>query len=167
MGYRFGKLAIVGGADIGGGAGTEVAELEGVKPGKVRTSDVGAGVAVFPVSADVVIDPMLALKIGHTRTHYETTLSEGGGSLAETVSRGGFRFSAGLGFYAGRRLRLGPRLDLTLPFAGKVCVSGRAVYDTCSTVHDAVEIGLRTSQLPVNWAFTFDIQLVLGPKPSE
>lgn len=160
LGYRVGRIAPVVSAGMGAGPLRLRGELAGAEA-SMRFVDADAGLLLFPV-AQGRIDPYFGVRLGYARAR--TTLGVPGTDATGTItySRLGVRLSAGLGIHLGSHLSLGPRFDMTLPFAGSVCnaVSGLGLMsESCVEASDLADDA--RSELPRWWSATLQLHVVL------
>jgi hypothetical protein len=168
IGYRHRFVAPVL-ALSGGGGPAKVPQFwrdAGWDPAKRAMTflDVGIGVLLFPVARGRV-DPYLGARIGGS--FFASTLRyTGGGLLAgltvrERIRRAGVRIVAGLDVYAARRLAIGPRFEITVPFGGEICVSGEAPGVSSHTECTKVSERDSSEDLPLSFAFAVNVRFVL------
>lgn len=144
-------------ASLDGGSGSDdlrtLEELINAPRGSLSrgsTSFLGAGVGltVF-LKKQGRFDPYITTRLGYTRTR-----SSFGGRLShytETVSRGSVRLGGGFDVYFGRNIAFGPRFDVTIGFAGRVCTGGRSSEaEECYPVRNIEETArIYAQDLPV------------------
>lgn len=129
--------------------------------------DVGAGVLFFP-SLRSRFDPFLGFTIGYSSARL--TLKDEDVTITEQLSRGGVRIIAGLMVYLHPMVALGPRLDFTLPFAGKTCVKGSDRFGTFAS--DCVNLAklpsdslLDPRDLPKPLSVTIHVRVTIPTPP--
>jgi hypothetical protein len=87
-------------------------------------------------------------------------------NVAETIRRGSVRFGLGLPIFVTDTFAIGPRFDLSVPFAGNACA--RVVYmgarDTECTAVKALEeeLNVDSSELPLPFTFLIELRAMLG-----
>lgn len=119
-----------------------------------RTSffGVGAGMSLF-FRLVGRFDPYVTARLGYTRTR-SRFVNRGGRRFAETVARGSVRLGGGFDVFIGSFLSLGPRFDVTVGFAGEVCVEqfdagpSKECFDT-RNLENEVRIYARDLPLPI------------------
>lgn len=96
-----------------------------------RTSffGVGGGLSLF-FKQKGRLDPYASARLGYTRT--ASVFSVGNAQYKEVVSRGSVRLGGGLDVFIGRNVSLGPRFDVTIGFAGRVCVEPESAEGSSS-----------------------------------
>lgn len=124
---------------------------------------VGAGVAFYPVDLGRV-DPFVGLSVGYSRVQQRLDSLER--DINIIYSRGGLAPNVGLDVFIGRRMAIGPRFDVVLPFAGSLCQSVNRNQECINTadIVDADEpavVRQRRRTLPRPWSFT--VQLTFYP----
>ncbi len=175
LGWRYKWIAPVVSFAIGG-APVDVPEEstavpEGA-PGDVKAAlrflDVGVGVQAFPVVSGRV-DPFVRVGLAYSRVALVVKDSETKYRLH--FSRGGVQLGGGLSIYVARHVSIGPRFDVVLPFAGKLCeeLDGDAVAEegTCRSTSDIVDSAesstderLTRRTFPKPWSATVDVRFV-------
>jgi hypothetical protein len=167
LGYRHGFIGVVAG--VAGGAGSadpvEIPEL-GPPEAHIRFLDAGIGV-VFHFVQRGRVDPFVSARIGYTRADAHIDNPQTEVSAVESVKRGGVRVGFGLPLYVGPRVSVGPRFDVTLPFAGELCFRVRGPggsFRECTAVRNLEEeVMIDSSGLPLPWAVTLDIRMIVPP----
>lgn len=181
VGYRFGIVAPVAGATIGGGRSGVSQDLRnaGWDPAEstMRWIDAGIGALVFPVRRGR-FDPYFGARIGYSRYVHELSYTgddSGGASATLSLSRGAVRLLVGLDIFARPVFALGPRFEMGIPFGGKMCATGDIVGlpddAACKKIRDLTGdtdtmIGLDPSDLPLFWSFSLVGRFVLPPPPA-
>jgi hypothetical protein len=165
IGYRFGVPAIVVASSLAGtklSFPSEYPQLEG----DAIFFDVGAGVELFPVRQGRV-DPFIAATLGYSRMRWK--ISDGAETVRAWYSRGAVRLGTGLDIYLSDILALGPRVDITLPFAGELCSVDVYENRECRSIRDVIGEGAdryeqRTirRRLAMPWAATFNLHVFFG-----
>lgn len=176
FGYRFGVLAPVF-AVSGGGSGGDVGEpwaSAGWDPARTNMHwlDIGVGGQVYPIRRGR-FDPYVGARLGYTRYVQQVHYTGGDAEAAAEMnaSRGGLRVVAGLDVHLRPVVSLGPRFEVTIPFAGRVCISGDVQMPVCRAVEDLrVANGLSSpadrADLPLQWSFSLFVRFVLPPPPT-
>lgn len=126
LGIRFGTLMPQVSVD-GGSGSDDTSTLDkqlGLPRGTIDSSrttffGVGGGLSVF-FNHKGRLDPYASTRLGYTRT--VSLFSVGNAQYKEVVSRGSVRLGGGLDVFIGRNVSVGPRFDVTIGFAGRVCV---------------------------------------------
>lgn len=180
-GYRFGIVAPVIAGTIGGGRAnvSEALREVGWNPAEssMRWIDFGIGLLLFPVRNGRV-DPYFGARIGYSQFTQDVNYTGDDYRYRDAhatmrLKRGGVRFVAGLDFFVRPIFSLGPRFEVTVPFGGKVCISGDVEGfpgDTeCMKIGDLADdngsmIPLDPSDLPMNWSLSLFARFVL-PRP--
>ncbi|MCP5071473.1 MAG: hypothetical protein GY946_33350 [bacterium] len=159
FGYRWGHLALVLSAAAGGGP----IDTGGLN-GNLAFYDIGAALVVYPVDSGRV-DPFVGLGLGNQRVTEKT--DDASGITKFWFSRGGVRPSAGILFYAGQRVALGPRFDIVMGFGGEVCVRFPMSSKVCSDISDLkeemdgkLEKRALVKDLPKPWSLALDLSVV-------
>lgn len=175
-GYRFGRFApilvVQGGA--GPAAAPDAVEYEDdVVPLRESTDTrgflhVGVG-TLLHLLASTPFDPYFGLTIGYLRT---STRFRGNGSptmspgtnlafdFVEVAHRGTLGVVIGIGFRIRQRFTIGPRVDVLVPFSGKVCVGNGGQDKTCTKLGD-LEIVDPGQYFPRPWAATLQVGFVI------
>ncbi len=172
LGFRFGTL--MPHVSVDGGSGSDdTSTLEDqllLPPGTIdssRTSFFGAGggLSLF-FKRKGRLDPYVSTRLGYTRT--VSRVQVGGVQYKETVSRGSVRLGGGLDVFIGRNVSLGPRFDVTIGFAGQVCVDSETparpneTPATCYDTRDLEEtVRLYAQDLPVPVFIGAQLRVVL------
>lgn len=112
---------------LGGSVGPRTLDVFPGFDGRMSIFDVGVGVLFFPAQRSL-FDPFLGFTLAYSSA--KLTLHDEDVAITEQLSRGGVRLIAGIMFYVHPMVGLGPRLDFTLPFAGKTCVKGSDRFGT-------------------------------------
>lgn len=131
LGYRFGFVELFGSVQ-GGGARANVDPIEG----HATFVDVGAGIRIYPVKRGRV-DPYVGASLGYNRFALVDRTAEL--EYRAHSSRGAFRPGAGLMVYVTEKLSLGPRFDVSFPFAGELCYGFEGESRQCIDIKDLVE----------------------------
>lgn len=176
VGYRFGVVSVLGGFGFGG-ASVEPKDFLGVNDSidpstkaKLRYLDAGAGLSVLPVRSGR-FDPFLTALIGDSRVRFRSTA--GDSEYTFELPRPAARVGAGFGIYVAGPFSIGPRFDIVLPFAGKVCEEQDGepfesdAEDICESVSSFIDsaeskVGERVGrrELPKPWSFVIDFRAV-------
>ena len=168
LGYRHGFVA--GLISVDGGVGAYRADDDftaqvGDTEGSFRFFDMGIGAALHFVRTGR-IDPWVSARIGYTRVAAHIRGASGQVKVIESVSRGGVRLGGGLPFSVAPRVSVGPRFDVTLPFAGTLCLEIHGPQGSsreCSPVRKLEErLMVDSSGMPIPWSITLDVRLVFG-----
>jgi hypothetical protein len=183
VGYRFGIVAPVAGATIGGGRSGVSEDLRnaGWDPAEstMRWIDAGIGALVFPVRRGR-FDPYFGARLGYSRyvqdlsyTGDDSSSGDSGATLS--LSRGAVRLLVGLDIFVRPVFALGPRFEVGIPFGGKMCATGDIVGlpddAECKKIRDLTGdtdtmVGLDPSDLPLFWSFSLVARFVLPPPPA-
>jgi len=164
LGFRFGTLMPHVSMDGGSGSDdTGVLEEQLRLPrGTIDSSrttffGVGGGLSLF-FKKRGRLDPYTSARLGYTRT--TSVFKVGNVQYKESVSRGSVRLGGGLDVFIGRNVSIGPRFDVTIGFAGRVCVepgnvegspngsSSQTCYDT-RNIEDTARIYAQDLPVPV------------------
>lgn len=157
LGWRFKWIAPL--VYVGGG-GTPLSPPEGDVDGPMSILGTGVAARVFPVVQGRV-DPYVGFGLGYSRIakNYE------GDNGKDVIKRGAALFTGGLSFYLARHLALGPRVDYTLPFAGKICAEdsfGEGCTKASEIYEDDDDARQRANRRawPRPWSVTLDLHVV-------
>lgn len=129
--------------------------------------DLNAGLMVFPVARGR-LDPYVGAGLGYARARRDLTqpgsgLSKPAYRLTQTFSQAGVQLTGGLGIYLSETLAVGPRFQMTLPFAGRAFVheSGTDVpaLEHSYDLRSAPEAERR--RWPRWWSVMFSVTVVL------
>lgn len=173
LGYRYKWIAPVASLSIGGSpidlpvSSTAAPNAPGDAEASLRFLDVGLGVQAFPMTR-TRFDPFFRLGLAYSRTLL--TASNDDVKYEMKLSRAAVVLGGGLSIYVARHFAVGPRFDVVLPFAGKLCeeLDGEPVLeDRCPSVRDLVDAANNTIDerairkvLPTPWSFTVDARFV-------
>ncbi len=154
LGLRFGTLMPQ--ISVDGGSGRDdtstLDEQLGLPYGTIDSAGTtffgaGGGLSVF-FNGQGRLDPYASVRLGYTRT--VSRFGIGPNDYKETVSRGSVRLGGGLDVFVGRNVSVGPRFDVTIGFAGRVCVEGGAESRTCYETRNIEETArIYAQELPV------------------
>ena len=170
IGYRFGIVTPLFG--FGGGTGpldtTALSrELEipfSKDDASISFLDLGAGLLLFPIRTGR-LDPFFGARIGYHRAKLEAETADGL-RATETISRGGVRIGGGLAVFVAESIEIGPRFDITVPFAGEVCanVSYMSLSESrCVAVKNLEEEArVDSTELALPWSILLELRAVLG-----
>jgi hypothetical protein len=170
IGYRFGIITPLLG--FGGGRGpfdTAALSRELEIPfskddASISFLDLGAGLLLFPIRTGR-LDPFFGARIGYHRAKLKAETADGL-RATETISRGGVRIGGGLSVFVAESIEIGPRFDITVPFAGEVCanVSYMSLSDSrCVAVKNLEEEArVDSTELALPWSILFEVRAVLG-----
>ncbi|MBC8073440.1 MAG: hypothetical protein IAG13_34285 [Deltaproteobacteria bacterium] len=178
-GYRFGILAPVFAASIGGGRTDVSEELRQVgwegADSSMRWIDVGIGVLIFP-ARNARVDPYVGARFGYSSFVQELSASDGSREANATLrlGRAAVRFVAGLDFFVRPIFTLGPRFEISVPFGGKMCIRGDVEGfpdGDCMKIRDLADddgsaVPLDTSDLPVMWSLSLYARFVFPRAPA-
>lgn len=163
LGYRLGRIALVGAVTGGGGLSNDDETDEEA----IRFFDVGAGLMVLPVKQGPV-DPFFGATLGYARTarlYREDSLND-----RQFTKRGAARFSGGILWHVRPRVAMGPRVDVRLPFAGEWCTRTRTdMSDQCTSIRGELledldqeaEKRRQRRAFPRPWAVTLDLRITI------
>ena len=157
LGWRFNWIAPV--VYVSGG-GTPLSPPEGDVDGTMSILGSGVAVRIFPVTQGR-FDPHLGFGLGYSRIAKKYDEDRG----KDVIERGAAVFTGGLSIYLGKHLALGPRVDYTLPFAGKLCAEDSfgegctKASDINEDPDDAVQRANRRAW-PRPWSVTLDLLVV-------
>lgn len=163
VGYRWRFIAPV--FVVGGGRGKihVPPEFENLSA-RLGFLDVGIGAMIFPAPR-TIFDPYFGMTLGMTRAKTRVRDTQAQDVFQdEKTTRGAVRFAAGLNFFLSPRVTLGPRFTISVPFAGKWCLSGNPSLDSdgCVKVKDLPEEqNIDPADLPRNFTVTVQLRLVL------
>lgn len=173
LGYRYKWVAPVASLSIGGSPidlpespTTAAPNAPGDTKASLRFLDVGLGVQAFPMTR-TRFDPFFRLGLAYSRVVFAVNDDA---EYEEFLSRGAVVLGGGLSIYVARHFAIGPRFDVVLPFAGKLCyeVDGEPILEErCTPVRDLVDVADNTiderairKALPKPWSFTVDARFV-------
>jgi hypothetical protein len=175
-GYRFGRFApvlVVQGGAAPADAPDAVAFEDDVVPLTESTDTrgflhVGVG-TLLHLLASTPFDPYFGLTIGYLRTsarfrgNGSPTMSPGtklAFDFVEVAHRGTLGVVIGLGFRIRERFTIGPRVDVLVPFSGKLCVGNGGEDKTCIEMKDVESID-PGQYFPRPWAATLQVGFVI------
>ncbi len=164
VGYRAGFYSLWATID-GGGGRLDIPAFEdgdGLVTriyGDLTFMQVGVGVAIHPVDLGRV-DPYVGLGIGYSRANQRFRSDQRNFDLL--YRRGGVMPQVGIDVYVARRVAVGPRADIVLPFAGSQCVRQSGTEECLNTVDivdadDAAIARARRRTFPRPWSATFQV----------
>jgi hypothetical protein len=126
LGYRIRKIVAPFASVSVSGAKLELSATEG----SFVALDAGVGAHLFPIRTGR-IDPYWGAMLGYSRV--VSTYQDD--AFANTwQSRGTARLTHGVNIYLMPRFMIGPRFDLNLPFAGKICTSAVGTDTQCDEI---------------------------------
>lgn len=165
LGVRLTRLALVGSVVGGGG----LADPDESGDRAIRFLSAGAGLQWLPVREGRV-DPFLGATIGYSRV---ARLEDPDSTRdRQYASRAAVRLSGGIAWILGRRVTLGPRFDVELPFGGRWCTAfadDSGSEDDCSSIGDDIlgpiedDLDRRRQRrsFPRPWALTLDLRVTI------
>jgi hypothetical protein len=174
-GYRFGRFAPILVVQ-GGAAPAEAPEAVLIDDGEpvplTESTDtrgflhIGAG-TLLHLLATTPFDPYFGLTIGYLRTstRFRANATVSGQNVAfdlvDVAHRGALGVVIGLAFRIRERFSIGPRVDVLVPFAGKVCVGEGGGGDRVCTDMNDVETVDPGQYFPRPWAATLQLGFVI------
>ncbi len=168
VGYRAGFYSLWLTAD-GGGGRLDLAPFEdddgpvtGIRGG-LTFFQTGVGAALHPVDLGRV-DPHLGLAFGFSRVEQRFRSDQRDFELVDR--RGAVMPSLGIDVYLARRVAVGPRADLVVPFGGSRCVRQGNTQECLSTADivdadDTATARARRRTFPRPWSATVQVTLYL------
>jgi len=177
LGVRLGRF--MPHVSVDGGSGSEdtstLEQLLNAPAGSIASAHtsmlgVGAGMSLF-FKTTGRIDPYLTVRFGYSRVRSRFT-DFAHDEFTETVSRGSLRLGGGLDVFVAEYLAIGPRFDVTIGFAGKVCVEQNAAdFAECYPTRNIEETAMVYAQdLPVPVFLGLQLRLIIpwsGARPTS
>jgi len=168
VGYRAGYYSLWATVD-GGGGRLDIPTFEDENGlvshvhGDLTFLHAGVGVAFHPVDLGRV-DPWLGVGIGFSRTKQRFRSDQRNYDLL--YRRGAAMPGGGIDVYLTRRVAMGPRADIVLPFAGSRCIR-QGGTEECLNVVDIVDSSdaaisrARRRSFPRPWSVTLQVTVYL------
>ncbi len=159
LGYRWPHLALVASTGFGGALPAKEGGGQGAPDGHLRIVDAGGGIYVFLLPTSFV-DPYLGVSLGYSRVTEKLD-----GEISR-FSRGALRPSVGFDFLVSKRVALGPRFDMTIPFAGKFCTGSNDDL-SCTKIKELLDQETKGGKrrlrraFPKPWFVSFQVRFVL------